>query len=239
MLSSTLANGFTDRSVDAVGTLSTCTDNEGDQVPRQAVSWLKGPLATTAGDHFGWWDADRVTHRVHRISHRGPLWHWSPSRRVIPTLTRHLQTWRWSIFSPMHDDVMDRDARRGRVTLSVVLGQHCAIILRDVLHVSAGGVSAKFTDPGGAAGSHRAGGVLLYCNISRPTSPPRTQEASPCHHRRVSTGVPGHDSKPHGVCRHIEGAQCRRRLGDRSRDGPVRLQLYGRYSKFGTIVMSS
>jgi len=121
-----------------------------DLVLRNAVSWLGEPLATMAGYHMGWWDADRggatgspgkslrAALTLASAAACGTDADAAPAAAAVELMHN---------FSLIHDDVMDRDAtRRGRTTVWALWGESTAIILGDALHALASRVLTQLSD---------------------------------------------------------------------------------------------
>lgn len=110
-----------------------------DSLLHTAVESLPGPLATMAGYHFGWWDADRRSVLgTQGKSVRAALAYAAaaacggsdeaagPAAAAVELLHN---------FTLVHDDVMDGDrTRRGRATVWSLWGTNNAILLGDALH---------------------------------------------------------------------------------------------------------
>jgi geranylgeranyl diphosphate synthase type I len=138
-------------SAEAARALLTRAREQCDQVLRRAVSWLGEPLATMAGYHLGWCDADRggvpspagksirAALALAAAAACKPGANAEPAAAAVELMHN---------FSLLHDDVMDHEAtRRGRATLWAVWGEAGAIILGEALQDLAGRVMAQLSAP--------------------------------------------------------------------------------------------
>ena len=118
---------------------------------RAAVGWLGEPLATMAGYHLGWWDANRdallggggKSIRAALVwgaaAACGEVSDAAPAAAAVELMHN---------FSLVHDDVMDRDVtRRGMPTVWTVWGQSSAVLLGDALHALSSRVLADLLEP--------------------------------------------------------------------------------------------
>lgn len=150
-MTSVLAAGVGEGSVDVGRALLARAHQQCDEVLRQAVGWLDEPLATMAGYHLGWWDAQRgAVAGSSGKSLRAALAlaaaaACDPGANAVPAA---VAVELMHNFSLVHDDVMDHDAtRRGRATVWAVWGKASATVLGDALHALAGRVLARLAEP--------------------------------------------------------------------------------------------
>ncbi|RFZ69765.1 geranylgeranyl diphosphate synthase IdsB [Mycobacterium marinum] len=108
---------------------------------RNVIGSLAEPLATMAGYHFGWWDANgrdaagtsgkslRAALAFGAARACGDAREAAPAAAAVELIHN---------FTLLHDDVMDGDStRRGRATVWRVWGVNNAILLGDALHALA------------------------------------------------------------------------------------------------------
>jgi geranylgeranyl diphosphate synthase, type I len=140
-----------DAPADAGRVLLKRAQRECDPILRVAVGWLGEPLATMAGYHLGWWDANRRGAGgssgksirsglvLAAAAACGDTTSAAPAAAAMELLHN---------FSLLHDDVMDGDlTRRGRATVGAVWGQTSAILLGDAMHALADRVLTEMLEP--------------------------------------------------------------------------------------------
>ncbi len=120
-------------------------------VLHRAIESMREPLATMAGYHLGWWNADRSTAAgssgkyfraalvyAAAAACGGDVGDATPVSAAVELVHN---------FTLLHDDVMDGDAtRRGRPTVWSVWGVGGAILLGDALHATAVRILTGLTD---------------------------------------------------------------------------------------------
>ncbi len=150
-MTSVMAASVSGASAEAARAQLTRAREKCEKVLREAVSTLGEPLATMAGYHLGWWDADRRALRGSSGKSLRAALAMASAAACDPAADAVAAAAAVELmhnFSLLHDDVMDNDAtRRGRPTVWAVWGEASAIILGDALHALAGRVLAELSEP--------------------------------------------------------------------------------------------
>ncbi len=120
-------------------------------VLRRAVESMDEPMATMAGYHLGWWNADgskgggssgKFLRAALVFAAAGACGGDVGDAVLVAAAVELVHN-----FTLVHDDVMDGDAtRRGRPTVWSVWGVDGAILLGDALHAAAVGILSELSD---------------------------------------------------------------------------------------------